>query len=67
MSTLFINTIGLREVIMEWYYAEGQKQIGPISDDEFRSLVDNGTILSSTLVWNNSLTDWVPYDNLLFQ
>lgn len=50
---------------MEWYYAEGKEQIGPISDSEFRSLVENGTILSDTLVWNSSMDDWKAYGKLL--
>lgn len=44
-----------------WYYAEGQNQVGPFSDAEFGALAAEGKILSSTLVWNESMVDWRPY------
>ncbi|GJM27275.1 MAG: hypothetical protein DHS20C16_36900 [Phycisphaerae bacterium] len=44
-----------------WYYAEGQNQIGPFSDEEFSALASEGKILASTLVWNESMADWRTY------
>ncbi len=44
-----------------WYYAEGQNQIGPFSDEAFSALASEGKILASTLVWNESMADWRPY------
>ncbi len=44
-----------------WYYAEGQNQIGPFSDEEFGALAAEGKIRVSTLVWNESMPDWRPY------
>jgi uncharacterized RDD family membrane protein YckC len=52
---------------MEWYYAIGKQQIGPVSDDEFRDLVANGTITSNTLVWNRTMSGWTEYGQIAGQ
>ena len=49
---------------MEWYYADGDKQIGPLETSAFDALVQNGTIQSATLVWNSTMTDWTAYGSL---
>ncbi len=46
---------------MEWYYAEGDEQRGPLSENELIALVEQGVIRSDTLVWNNGMADWLPY------
>ena len=46
---------------MEWYYAEGGEQKGPISADEFERLVAVGTVKADTLVWHAGLKEWQPY------
>jgi len=46
---------------MDWYYFANDAQQGPVSDDEFQALIADGTISSSTLVWNASLPEWVEY------
>ncbi|MBL9169003.1 MAG: DUF4339 domain-containing protein [Verrucomicrobiales bacterium] len=46
---------------MDWYYSEGQERKGPVSDEEFQRLVQQGVIKSQTLVWNESMADWKPY------
>ncbi len=43
---------------LEWYYAEGDNRVGPISDSQFESLIKSGKINSETLVWNKSFSDW---------
>jgi hypothetical protein len=45
---------------MEWYYASGKERIGPVSEAQISSLVTAGTIRAETLVWNRSMTDWLP-------
>lgn len=49
---------------MNWFYAEGGKQLGPISKEEFDSLVDSGKIGPATLVWHDGLKDWQPLRTL---
>ena len=47
---------------MDWYYAaENKTQVGPLSDQEFESKVAQGTITPDTLVWNETMSDWLPY------
>jgi uncharacterized RDD family membrane protein YckC len=50
---------------MNWYYADKGSQVGPISEKEFQSLVRNGTITSTTLVWNSGMKDWQEYGDLV--
>jgi len=46
---------------MEWYYLDNQKQqVGPIEEADIKSLVVNGTMKKTTLVWNESLENWLP-------
>ena|GEM_PF-5632664 len=45
---------------MNWYYLDSQQiQIGPISDLEIESLVITGTLNITSLVWNETLSEWV--------
>lgn len=48
---------------MVWYYAEGDRQKGPISDEEFQDLVNNGRINNETLVWKDGMDNWQPLEN----
>jgi uncharacterized RDD family membrane protein YckC len=45
---------------MKWYYAERKKPFGPIDENEFRSLIENGTITPITLVWRSGMKEWQP-------
>lgn len=46
---------------MEWYYSDGKSQFGPVSEAEFERLQRDGTISAQTLVWNQSLPNWLPW------
>jgi uncharacterized RDD family membrane protein YckC/ribosomal protein S27AE len=46
---------------MDWYYAAGGKQAGPVSDEALADLVRTGVVRAETLVWNSGLPGWVPY------
>lgn len=46
---------------MNWYYAEGTQQRGPVSDAEFQQLVSAGKITDATLVWREGMAEWQPY------
>ncbi len=48
---------------MVWYYAEGDRQKGPLSDEEFQDLVNIGRINSETLVWKDGMDNWQPLEN----
>jgi uncharacterized RDD family membrane protein YckC len=45
---------------MDWYYAQGKEQKGPVTETEFDALVASGTITSSTLIWHEGLDRWRP-------
>jgi TM2 domain-containing membrane protein YozV len=46
---------------MEWYYLDNQKQqIGPSDEADIKNLAANGAIKKTTMVWNESLENWLP-------
>lgn len=52
---------------MVWYYAHERNRVGPIDDAEFEALVDTGVIVPETLVWNETLPNWVRYADVVLQ
>ena len=51
---------------MNWYYIdENNQQVGPVSEAEFQNLVNNGTIDTNTKVWNEGLSNWVRYWDII--
>ncbi|MCX7566558.1 DUF805 domain-containing protein [Sulfitobacter sp. F26169L] len=46
----------------EWYYAVEGTSHGPVNQAEFERLVSAGTIRSDTLVWQEGMEDWLPYN-----
>jgi len=46
---------------MEWFYAVGDKQMGPVPEEEFKRLAADGTIRPDTLVWSAGMDNWRPY------
>ncbi|MCX6984932.1 MAG: DUF4339 domain-containing protein [Lentisphaerae bacterium] len=45
---------------VEWYYAAGSKQVGPVDEYIMRQLVDSRTVTNSTMVWRQGMDDWLP-------
>jgi len=45
---------------MNWFYAEGSQQKGPVSDFDLAALVREGTVRPETLIWREGLPDWQP-------
>lgn len=43
-----------------WYYLSGNKQLGPVSIDAILDLIKSRQLQADDLVWNESLTDWLP-------
>lgn len=41
-----------------WYYTIGQERRGPVTEDEIRSLIQSGKIVSQAYVWRNGMTNW---------
>lgn len=47
-----------------WYYARGRNTLGPITSHELRAMLATGRLEGSDRVWNQSLADWVPAEDL---
>jgi hypothetical protein len=45
---------------MNWYYALGGQQQGPVDDAQLDSLIAAGTVTPETLVWREGLPNWQP-------
>lgn len=45
---------------MNWFYADGGNQKGPVSDSELDELLRSGKISPNTLVWREGMTHWQP-------
>lgn len=45
---------------MNWYYAVGGQQQGPIDDSQLDALVQSGTVTLDTLVWRDGMANWQP-------
>lgn len=46
---------------MEWYYADQDRRVGPVADEEFHALVASGAVTDATMVWQNGMADWAAY------
>jgi hypothetical protein len=44
----------------EWFYTQGGQQQGPVSAEQLQFLIGSGRVNTNDLVWNQSMTDWVP-------
>lgn len=42
-----------------WHYIYNGNQIGPVNSEEIKSLIEQGIIESTTLVWKPGMNDWV--------
>ena len=49
---------------VKWYYAVGDKPLGPVTRAELETLFEAGTITTATLVTQEGMYDWVPYVDL---
>jgi len=45
---------------LDWYYAKGNKQHGPVSAAELKQLALRGELKPGDLVWCEKLDDWTP-------
>lgn len=54
-------------LVVDWYYAKDDQQLGPIDQAQFDALVSQGAIDLSTLVWNQDMGDWQPYGEVATQ
>jgi uncharacterized RDD family membrane protein YckC len=45
---------------MNWFYAEGSQQKGPVSEYDLAGLVRQGVVKPEMLIWREGLPDWQP-------
>ncbi len=50
---------------MDWYYALGDQQVGPISKEELQALVNTKKIDTQTRVWRTGMKEWQELGQLL--
>src|ERR1700686_1588619 len=46
---------------MNWYYAEGGKQMGPVEESALDGLIGAGIVRDDTLVWHEGMAAWQPH------
>ena len=49
---------------MNWYYTDGEQQLGPFSEEEFQQLVNEGRVTPGTLVWREGMARWERYQQV---
>lgn len=49
---------------MDWFYMDHGRQLGPVSEQEFGQMVQQGRITSDTPVWRDGMKDWQRYSEL---
>jgi hypothetical protein len=52
---------------MEWFYADGQNRVGPVSEEALREVVMSGKVTADTLVWHEGMSEWQPYGTVADQ
>lgn len=45
---------------MNWFYAVGGQQQGPVDDAQLDALIQAGTVTPDTLVWREGIANWQP-------
>ena len=46
---------------MNWYYAQGGKQMGPVEESALDGLISAGVVRDDTLVWHEGMAAWQPH------
>lgn len=44
----------------EWYYVGHYGQLGPLSLEQLKDLIEDGVVERDTYVWRAGMTDWLP-------
>jgi len=49
---------------MEWYYAKGRVQQGPVDEETLKAAVRSGEVGPDDIVWRDGMRDWKPVREL---
>jgi hypothetical protein len=47
-----------------WYYGADSQQFGPYTDEQIQELIGSGSITATTLIWRQSMPEWIPVSRL---
>ncbi len=50
---------------MHWYYLDAQRQQNQTDEAALRQLLTEGSVKATTLVWNETMTEWLPISKAL--
>jgi len=50
---------------MNWHYLENGQQRGPVTDEQFSQLVQQGVIQMDTFIWCKGMEKWQRYGELV--
>ncbi len=45
---------------MNWYYAAGGRQQGPVDDAQLDAMLQSGQVTQDTLIWRDGMANWLP-------
>ena len=48
---------------IDWYYAQGDQQFGPVSSAELKQLAASDSLHADDLIWREGMADWVAARN----
>jgi hypothetical protein len=48
----------------QWYYSQDGQQLGPISEEELRRLLEEGSLSSESLLWCEGMPEWLAADEI---
>jgi hypothetical protein len=44
---------------LQWYYAMGASQFGPVAEEEIGQLIEHGNLNEATLLWKEGMSQWI--------
>ena len=50
---------------MDWFYEDDNGKVGPVTETEINTLVKDGKITGGTKVWNEKISKWTTYGELM--
>lgn len=50
--------------MIDWWYADKDKKIGPVKKDEIKRLLQTGQIGAKTLLWHEGMETWQSFDKV---
>lgn len=47
-----------------WYYSQNNQQLGPVSEEQMKTMLRSASLPGSSLVWKEGMTDWKPVSEI---